>query len=120
MAKNPVMFHTKLELPTMRGEKKIDSAAEVVDDSIDDDGNTDEIEILIDEESGRSYSWDSKTDVTAWLDEDTDEEAGGENSDGVWEKFQDSEGDWYECNSITEETRWIEDLDEDSFEVYER
>ena len=36
-------------------------------------------------------------------------DAGG----GVWERFYDeSSGDWFECHSVTEETRWVEDDDE--------
>ena len=104
----------------------------------DEESSMDEVQIHIDEESGRRYLYNSEFDVSTWLDDDenadenADEIAEGEEETkeieiaeegedldvGVWEKIQDSDsGNWYEYNSITEETRWLEDLEEDAFEV---
>ena len=63
-----------------------------------------EIQIHVENQSGRRYSYDSKNDVSTWLDT--------ENGEIIFdEKELDSEsGDWYEYNSVTEETRWVEEL----------
>ena len=63
-----------------------------------------EIQIHVENKSGRRYSYDSKNDVSTWLDT--------ENGEIIFdEKELDSEsGDWYEYNSVTEETRWVEEL----------
>jgi hypothetical protein len=111
-----------------------DEAENDTKDTNDKRNSMDEIQIHVDEKSGRRYSYDSKVDVSTWLDEDEDaveeeesngiEIAGGEEEDGnldvgVWEKAQDSEtGDWYEYHSITEQTRWLEDLEEDAFDFH--
>jgi hypothetical protein len=151
MTNNPAILNLELAPMSRGGEKKVETAA-VMDDSINDDeemndeaendtkdtsdkrNSMDEIQIHVDEESGRRFSYDSKIDVSTWLDEDEDaveeeesngiEIAGGEEEDGnldvgVWEKAQDSEtGDWYEYHSITEQTRWLEDSEEDAFDFH--
>jgi len=101
MVDNPVML--RLELATMseaatsvsKGETSASSAVGEVNE---------EIQIHVENKSGRRYSYDSKNDVSTWLDT--------ENGEIIFdEKELDSEsGDWYEYNSVTEETRWVEEL----------
>merc|ERR1711871_31470 len=98
----------------------------------------DDIEILVDEETGNRYSHNLRTGLTTWLDDDGEDqgevalgdrvcEDGGtyymaseedkeeegtweESGEGTWERHLDAEtGDWYESNTVTDEVRWLED-----------
>ena len=98
-----------------RSEKRVESSEKVVD-------------ILVDQETGMRYSFDPATGETSWLDseeegesekgQDDEDNNGGSDGAGAWERFLDeASGDYFECHTVTEEVRWVEDEADDDTET---
>ena len=107
MVNNPVML--RLELATMseaatsvsKGETSASSAVGEVNE---------EIQIHVENKSGRRYSYDSKNDVSTWLDTENGEIILDEKARVPQYLFGRVVNGMNIINSVTEETRWVEEL----------
>ena len=71
------------------------------------DGQSDDWQIMTDEETGRDYWWSDSRGEAKWVEEEDVHEAAGTAGDDDLEVHEDSEGRQYLFNTRTGESKWL-------------